>query len=347
MTDATKSLNLPILKGRDLDENDIRRLFDFSGQNLDDVLFFANQVRKEHVGDDVHLRAIIEFSNHCRCHCLYCGLRSENHQLSRYRLTHHEILQSVHKAVASGMKTIILQSGEDPFYKADDIARLVETIKNQFDVAVTLSVGERSHSEYLLWRQAGTDRYLLKHETSDPILYQKLKPEKNLEDRLQCFLDLKDLGFQIGSGNIVGLPGQTHESLIHDILFMKKLDIDMAGIGPFLPHPDTPLGCYPAGSLLQSLQILALTRIVLPTVHLPATTALSTLNKDARRYALEAGANVVMLNFTPLRVRDCYAIYPQKIDIIEKPERSLENLKNLLQEMNRTVSEEFGHALKK
>ena len=327
-------------------DQSIANLFATPDQLLPVLFTTADQIRKELIGDEVHLRAIIEFSNHCVCHCLYCGLRAENHKLSRYRLSKQEILQSVQKAVNMGLKTIILQSGEDPYYKAKDIAQLVETIKNRYDVAVTLSVGERPRQEYQLWHEAGADRYLLKHETADEALYQNLKPGKKIRDRIRCLMNLKDLGYQVGSGNMVGLPGQTVESLVWDILLLKKLDIEMAGIGPFLPHPDTPLGAYPGGTLQQTLKTLAIARIVLPTAHLPATTALSTLDKDARHRALEVGANVVMLNFSPLSVRDQYAIYPQKTEIIEEPEVSLAKLKKLLAEMKRPVSKDYGHALK-
>ena len=332
--------------GKDFNHENLRQLFDLGEHDLPTLLYYANQIRKEQVGDEVHLRAIIEFSNYCSCHCLYCGLRAENRKISRYRLTNQEIFQSVQTAVNYGLKTIVLQSGEDPFYRPEDIARLIESIKKHFDVAITLSVGEHKHQSYKIWRNTGADRYLLKHETADPILYQKLRPGKNLQDRIDCLMDLKDLGYQVGSGNMVGLPGQTVNSLIHDVLLMKKLNIEMAGIGPFLPHPDTPLGCYPAGSLSETLKILAITRIVLPTIHLPATTAISTINNDARRLALESGANVIMPNFTPLAVRNQYVIYPQKIDIIEDPEQSMKKLKILLKEMNRPISMSYGHAIK-
>lgn len=346
MREAINNQPTLIKEPENFNQETLRQLFDLAEHDLPALLKYANQVRKEQVGDEVHLRAIIEFSNYCSCHCFYCGLRAENRKISRYRLTNQEIFQSVQTAVNYGLKTIVLQSGEDRFYQPEDIARLIEFIKKHFDVAITLSIGEHSHQSYQIWRNAGADRYLLKHETADPILYQKLRPGKNLQDRIECLLDLKDLGYQVGSGNMVGLPGQTLTSLMEDVLLMQKLNVEMAGIGPFLPHPDTPLGCYPAGSLSQTLKILAITRIVLPIIHLPATTAISTVNDGARRLALESGANVIMPNFTPLTVRDQYVIYPQKIDIIEDPEQSMTKLKKLLKEMNRTISMSYGHAVK-
>ncbi|MDI9595021.1 MAG: [FeFe] hydrogenase H-cluster radical SAM maturase HydE [Atribacterota bacterium] len=346
MREAMNVQSILIKEPGNFNQENLRQLFDLAEHNLPSLLKYANQIRKEQVGDEVHLRGIIEFSNYCSCHCLYCGLRAENRKISRYRLTNQEIFQSVQTAVNYGLKTIVLQSGEDRFYQPEDIARLIEFIKKHFDVAITLSVGEHPHQSYQIWRNAGADRYLLKHETADPILYQKLRPGKNLQDRIECLLDLKDLGYQIGSGNMVGLPGQTLTSLIDDVLLMKKLNVEMAGIGPFLPHPDTPLVGSSAGSLTETLKILAITRIILPTIHLPATTAISTVNDDARRLALESGANVIMPNFTPLTVRDQYVIYPQKIYIIEDPEQSVNKLKKLLKEMNRTISMSYGHAVK-
>jgi len=340
----TRPLSINELK--DFNQETIQQLFNWGEQDLPALLAYADRIRQEQVGDEVHLRGIIEFSNYCSCHCLYCGLRTENRQISRYRLTNQEILQSVQTAVNYGIKTIVLQSGEDPFYRIEDIAQLIDTIKKHFDVAITLSVGERSRPTYQIWRNAGADRYLLKHETSDPILYQKLRPGKNLQDRIGCLMDLKELGYQVGSGNMVGLPGQTLESLTNDVLLLKKLNVEMAGIGPFLPHPNTPLGHYPAGSLAQTLKILAISRIVLPSIHLPATTALNTLNDSARCLALKSGANVVMPNFTPLSVRALYLIYPQKIDIIEDPQQSMNNLTKLFREINRTISKDYGHAVR-
>jgi len=330
-----------------MDYDAIVDLFNWSDEQLPELFAKADVIRQENVGEEVHLRAIIEFSNYCVSHCLYCGLRCENRKLVRYRLSTGQIYQAVQKAVDLKFKTIILQSGEDPNYRATDIARMIEWIKSRHDIAITLSVGERAREEYRLWREAGADRYLLKHETADEILYQRLKPGRSFLDRIRCLWDLKDLGYQVGSGNMVGLPGQSIESLARDVFLMRELDIEMAGIGPFLPHPDTPLANDPAGSLPLTLKTLAITRLCLPTVHLPATTALTTMAIDARRQALQLGANVVMVNLTPLTVRDKYCIYPQKAEIIEEPEISLNKLKILFNDLRRPISGDYGHGLKK
>ncbi|WP_018084957.1 [FeFe] hydrogenase H-cluster radical SAM maturase HydE [Desulfurispora thermophila] len=304
----------------------------------------ADEVRRQTVGEAVHLRAIIEFSNYCRKNCLYCGLRRDNHTLARYRLEDEQILAAADSAHRLGYRTVVLQSGEDPHYSAGKIARLVERIKEKYDLAITLSLGERSKEDYCLWRRAGADRYLLKQETADEALFRFLKPDTSLKQRLNCLYWLKELDYQVGSGNMVGLPGQSLSTLARDILLMRQLQVDMAGIGPFLPHPQTPLKDFPAGQLNLCLKTLAVARLSLPGAHLPATTALSTLHPSGRELALQWGANVIMPNLTPLAVRDKYLIYPQKADIIEEPEKTLVQINSLLARLNRPVAAGPGHA---
>lgn len=304
----------------------------------------ADEVRRQTVGDAVHLRAIIEFSNYCRKNCLYCGLRRDNRALVRYRLEEEQILAAADRACRLGYRTVVLQSGEDPYFSADKIARLVDRIKVKFDLAITLSLGERSKEDYRIWRQAGADRYLLKQETADETLFRSLKPDSSLEQRLNCLYWLKELDYQVGSGNMVGLPGQTMATLARDILLMRQLEVDMAGIGPFLPHPQTPLREAPAGELSLCLKTLAVARLSMPATHLPATTALSTLHSSGRELALKWGANVIMPNLTPLEVRDKYLIYPQKADIIEEPEKTLKQINSLLARLHRPVAAGPGHA---
>lgn len=335
-----------VLEGKKPDRQDIATLLSARGDQVAALFRAADHVRRAGVGDAVHLRAIIEFSNHCRNNCLYCGLRRDNGSLSRYRLAEKEIMSSVEKAAAMGFRTVVLQSGEDPLYSGSYIAGLVERIKRRHGLAVTLSLGERSREEYRIWREAGADRYLLKHETADEKLYQYLKPESSLQGRLQCLYWLKELGYQTGSGSMVGLPGQNLETLADDIIFMRRLGIEMAGIGPFLPHPATPLKNAEAGGLELTLKTLAVTRLCLPHAHLPATTALGTLAPNGRRLALNCGANVIMPNLTPLEVRNKYLIYPQKADIIEEPEQALDKIKALLAELTRPAARDYGHAIK-
>lgn len=270
-------------------------------EQMPELLSAADRMRRREVGEAVHLRAIIEFSNFCRKNCLYCGLRRDNRSLPRYRLTEQQILDAAGEAAVLGFRTVVLQSGEDPYYRPADIARVVEKIKSSCDLAVTLSLGEHSRQTYKIWREAGADRYLLKQETADERLFKYLKPDTSLSKRVQCLCWLKELGYQTGSGNMVGLPGQSLHTLAQDIMLMQELDVDMAGIGPFLPHPATPLKDAAPGGLELTLKTLALTRICLPQAHLPATTALCTLTTDGRRMALSGGANVIMPNLTPRR----------------------------------------------
>jgi biotin synthase len=306
----------------------------------------AEQTCLETFGRDVHLRAIIEFSNCCRRDCLYCGLRRSNADLSRYRMNADEILDTAVQAAALGYKTIVLQSGEDPHYSAADIARLIEAIKSRADVAITLSLGERDVASYRSWIEAGADRYLMRHETANPELYARLHPGHTLEQRLDHLRILKDLGYQVGAGNMVGLPGQTSEDIAGDLLLMKKLDVDMAGIGPFVPNPSTPLGNAPGGTLDLVLREIALLRIVMPGVMIPATTALGTKGENAREQAFRWGANVIMPNVTPTRYRPMYALYPGKICTDQDAVECTNCIKSRILAADRTIATGYGHSPK-
>ncbi|MFW6035888.1 MAG: [FeFe] hydrogenase H-cluster radical SAM maturase HydE, partial [Halothermotrichaceae bacterium] len=281
----------------------------------------ADQLRNKYHGNKVHLRAIIEFSNYCCQNCKYCGLRKDNKKVKRYQLTPEEIIDTAVQSAKIGYKTIVLQSGED-YYDAGKISRVITSIKEKADTAVTLCLGERGFEEYKLWRKAGADRYLLKHETAAENFYHELHPGMSYQERIKRLKWLKDLGYQVGSGNIVGLPGQTLEILAQDIMLFKKMNFDMIGIGPFISHPETPLGKkYNKDNpvdISMSLKVLAVTRLLLPLTHLPATTALGTLDSQGRQKGLHAGANVVMPNVTDTKYREHYQIYPEKICINEK-----------------------------
>jgi biotin synthase len=329
-----------------LTEEDIVALLEAGPREQQALFDLADDVRRRFMGDEVHLRALIEFSNHCVRNCLYCGLRRDNAKLVRYRLSVHDVLEIAARAAAAGYKTIVLQSGDDFHYRADDIARMVEGVKRAADVAVTLSIGERSRKEYAIMRRAGADRFLLKHETADPDLYERLHPGMSLERRLECLRDLRDLGFQVGSGNIVGLPDQTVRIIAKDIKLLRAIDVEMAGIGPFIPHPDTPLAGCPPGTLSMSLKALAVTRLALPLAHLPATTALATLHPAGRRLALTCGANVVMPNVTPLEFRRLYEVYPGSIALHAPEDGGLSELTQVLAALGRHVSNSCGHSPK-
>jgi biotin synthase len=283
---------------------------------------FADRVRRRFLGDGVLLRGIIEFSNVCCNTCRYCGLHRDNRRLRRYRLSREEILTAAGKVRAAGIRTVVLQSGEEDELDADWFRAIVAEIKGSLDVAVTLCVGERSRREYQLWKQAGADRYLLKIETSDPDLYRELHPGMSFENRIRCLYDLAALGYQTGSGNLVGLRGQTLGHLAGDIQFFRRGDFDMISVSPFIPHPQTPLAAEPAGDLRMTLKMTALARIVSRQAHIPATTALGSLHgRDERPKALAAGANVLMPNFTPAPYRRDYEIYPDTRCVRDEADR--------------------------
>jgi biotin synthase len=314
----------------------------------DERLLFtsADKTRERYIGNEVHLRGIIEFSNYCVKNCLYCGLRRDNRRLQRYRMTPDEILATAEEAAGEGLKTIVLQSGEDPFFTGDALSRLTARLKERHDVAVTMSVGERTKGDYRLMREAGADRYLLKHETSDPKLFSKLRPGTSLEGRLKRLHWLKELGFQVGSGNMVGLPGQEVGILADDIMLMRDLDVEMAGIGPFVPHYDTPLSYADGGDVAATLRVLAVTRLVLPYTHLPATTALGSIHPEGREMALACGANVIMPNMTPLRYRKLYEIYPNRTGVNQVSAEMVPRLVALIHRLGRKVSVDHGHSPK-
>ncbi len=278
----------------------------------------ADQVRRQYVGNDVHLRGLIEFSNICRNNCLYCGIRKDNAKVRRYRLEPDELVETARKAAAIGFKTIVMQSGEDMYYTAARLCPVIEQIK-KFGVAVTLSIGERPYADYKAFREAGADRYLMRIETTDKELYRRLDPDMDWQHRLDCLLMIRELGYELGSGIMVGLPNQTPESIADDLLFLQKLDVDMAGIGPFIPHPDTPLKDAGGGTLPLALKTMALMRLLLPDINIPATTAMESLHPRGRILALQAGANVVMPNVTEGEYRRLYELYPGKICVNDTP----------------------------
>ena len=297
----------------------------------------ADRVRREKVGDEVHLRGLIEFSNICKRQCKYCGLRSSNKEVERYRILKDEIITYVKKAIDMGYKTIVLQSGEDDYFNTDKMVEIIKEIKN-YDVALTLSIGEKTYDEFKAFKEAGADRYLLRIETTDKKLYEQMHPHASYKNRKQCLYDLKSLGFETGTGCLVGLPGQTIESLADDIIFFKELDADMVGIGPFIPHKQTPLAQAKKGDFWLALKVMALTRINLPNINIPATTAMETINPNGRIIALQSGANVVMPNVTSTEYRAKYEIYPGKICINDQPEKCRGCIEAKIKSIGRTIS---------
>jgi len=306
-----------------------------------DLFQRADAVRREICGEEVHLRGIVEFSNICSRNCTYCGLRRDNSSLSRYAMSMEEILDVVHQADKEGVKTIVLQSGENDYECSDFVASVIAGIKQRFDVAVTLCIGVKSTAFYLSCRQAGADRYLLKHETATGELYEKFHPDSNLCDRLNALNELRSFGYQIGTGGIVGLPGQRAEDLELDLLITETLDVDMAAFGPFVPQRATPLHDRPPGDLGAALKQIAAARLRLGKVHIPATTALDAISPSGRESALECGANVIMANITPDRYRSLYDIYPRG-----SFKNSVKDTKEILERAGRPLSRNKGHSMK-
>ena len=308
----------------------------------------ADRVRKQFCGDGVYLRGIIEFSNYCKRDCFYCGLRKSNTKITRYRLTGEEIIAAAKYAESLGYGTVVLQSGEDLDYPIAELCRIIETIKKETRCVVTMAVGELSRADYAAMKAAGAGRYLLKIETSNRELFKKLKPDSDFDQRLQCLHWLKELGYEAGSGVMVGLPGQTLEILADDLLLFKELGLDMIGIGPFIPHPNTPLGVETQNfaSLQLTLRMVALTRIITQNTNIPATTAVGTIDKEGRQKALQCGANIMMPNATPTQYRKYYEIYPDKICIDEKPSDCQGCISAMLSSIGRYVAVGAGGSLK-
>ena len=319
-------------------------LLSLPDSEIPELMAAADEVRKKSVGDEVHLRGIIEFSNYCKQHCCYCGLRADNRVVDHYRLTEEQILETAKSAVKVGYHTIVLQSGEDVQISDDFIAHITREIKDM-GVAVTLSCGERSYDVYRYWREAGADRYLIKQETSDPALYRCIRPGHTLYERLQCQHWLKDLGYQVGSGCMIGLPGQNVEILARDLRLMKEMKIDMSGMGPFIPHEQTPLRYCDKGTTMMTVKMLSTARLFMPWMLLPATTSLATLHPEGRELALRAGANVIMPNISPQEFRTLYQIYPGKLNTHDSMKDYYEKIKNLVEAEGRTVASDFGHSM--
>ncbi|MDO4161770.1 MAG: [FeFe] hydrogenase H-cluster radical SAM maturase HydE [Pseudomonadota bacterium] len=321
----------------------ICRLTDSSRQ--EELFKTADKIRHDYVGDEVHLRGLIEFSNICRNNCLYCGIRRGNKQVNRYRLTEDELIETARRGALLGFKTIVMQSGEDMYYTVPRLCRIIESIK-KFDVAVTLSIGERPYAEYKAFREAGADRYLMRIETTDKALYHKLDPEMSWQYRYECLLALKELGYELGSGIMVGLPEQSFESIAADLLFLKKLDVDMAGIGPFIPHSQTPLKDAAGGTLELALRTMALMRILLPDINIPATTAMESLHPQGRVRALQSGANVIMSNITESEYRKLYELYPDKVCLEDTPVHCRSCIDTKIMSIGRTIGQGYGSRIR-
>ncbi len=299
----------------------------------------ASDITKAHFGDRIFFRGIIEFSNICKNDCLYCGIRCSNKNVTRYRLTEDEILFCCREGYRLGYRTFVLQGGENGYAASEQFLKLIRRIKAEYpDCAITLSVGECSRKIYEEMFKAGADRYLLRHETADKAHYESLHPSgMSFDNRIRCLYDLKETGFQTGCGMMVGTPTQTPDTLASDMEFMSSFQPAMVGIGPFLPHQDTPFAAYPAGSQELTLFLLALTRIMLPDALIPATTALGTAAQDGRIQGVLSGCNVVMPNLSPQNVRKSYMLYDNKAGTELSAEESLNLLKKQMESIGREV----------
>ncbi len=330
-------------------------------KTLDGLWHAADEKRKEWVGDAIHLRGLIECSSVCIRSCTYCGLAKENKELTRYRMTSKEMIECAHRAVDLGYGTVVLQGGEDYGLTKDMISETIRAIKSETKLAVTLSLGERTDEELVAWREAGADRYLLRFETSRQDLYEKIHPNVlgKVSDRMAILRRLKELGYEVGTGIMLGIPGQTYEDVAKDIVLFSEMDVDMIGMGPYLAHEDTPLGeeaediCAetedqcPSGELI-TYKAVALARLLCPWANIPATTALATINKvDGRELALSRGANIVMPNVTPVKYRALYEIYPDKACIEETAEQCQGCLDARIRNIHRHIGIGPGHAQKR
>jgi biotin synthase len=322
----------------------------------------ADNVRKKYVGDAVHLRGLLEISNHCSRSCHYCGLRKQNTKLNRYRMLNAEILECAKLALKLGYGTVVLQAGEDLDLSPQEITTTIETLKQTTNLAITLSLGERNVDELYDWKRAGADRYLLRFETSDSDLYQKIHPAKNSNkisspnDRIDLLKAMQQMGYEIGSGIMIGIPGQTYQSLAQDLLLCQKLDLDMVGVGPYITNPDTPLGQtnitetldQVPNTELMTYKVMALTRLLCNDANIPSATALASLNKTSgRELGLQRGANVVMPNVTPPQYRVHYLIYPGKACINETAKQCQHCMQKRIASIGRFIGQGQGNRVKK
>ena len=315
-TAELKALVDQLTERGNLDDDGILALMLSEDPDANDYLAAkAREVREKYYGKDVYIRGLIEFTNYCRNNCYYCGIRRDNKNIERYRLSEEQILSCTDSGYELGFRTFVLQGGEDPYYNDDRMVSIVKSIKEKHpDCAITLSIGERSFDSYERLYKAGADRYLLRHETADKAHYESLHPEEmSYDNRIRCLLDLRRIGYQIGCGMMVGSPGQKPEHLLKDLRFIQMFTPEMVGIGPFVPHHDTRYANCEPGTAELTVRLLSLIRLLNPMVLLPATTALGTVDAFGREKGLAAGANVVMPNLSPTDVRDKYLLYDNKI----------------------------------
>ena len=337
-----------VAKGREVAADDVATLLRCQGDELRHLYAAADRVRHGAVGDEIYLRGIIEFSNYCRKGCDYCGIRGPNRAVQRYRMSLEEIVETAREAERLGNTTVVLQSGEDPWFTAERVTAMISAIRRATGVAVTLSIGERPYEDLVRFREAGCDRYLLRFETSDRGLFDRIHPDDDFDERIQCLHDLRRAGIQVGSGFMIGLPGGDEETIARDILFATALDLDMIGCGPYLAHPDTPLA---GGGILADREVyfktMAILRLLNPRSHIPATTAFDALFEGGRDLVLSRGANVFMPNVTPQKYRALYQLYPNKPCVDEDSGQCSACVVGRVARLGRTIGKGPGHSLKR
>ena len=347
MTAAYETLNR-MLAGSIPDAVELAGLLKAQGKLTERIYASADRTRAEKHGSAIHLRGIIEFSNVCKNNCWYCGIRCGNSKVKRYRMSADEIAASARNALEWGCGTVVLQSGDDPLLNAGELAALLRRIKLETGMAITLSVGVRTRPELEALKDAGCDRYLLRFETTSNALFTAMHPDESFEDRIRCLNDLRALGYQVGSGFMIGLPGVTLEMIANDILFATKLRLDMIGCGPFLPHPDTPFADKP---LIEDRSLyykaIAMLRILNPYAHIPATTAFDALEPNGRNLVLCRGANVFMPNITPGKYRRLYQLYPNKPCVDEEGSACAVCVRGRIAELDREIGSGPGHSILK
>lgn len=340
-----RSLIEKLYREQNLTDAELLEMLSNLAENDEPYLYEKARARQnENYGNTVFLRGLIEFTNYCRNDCLYCGIRRSNQNADRYRLSAEQILQCCEQGYALGFRTFVLQGGEDPYYTDARMVPLVRSIRKAYpDCAITLSLGERSRESYQALYDAGADRYLLRHETANEVHYRSLHPpELSLQHRKDCLFALREIGYQVGAGMMIGAPGQTKAHLLEDLRFLQQLRPHMIGIGPFIPHQDTPLHAEKPGSLQETLHLLAILRLLFPQVLLPATTALGTIHPKGRELGILSGANVIMPNLSPTNVRGKYLLYDGKICTGDEAAECRSCMERRMHKIGYVISEDRG-----
>lgn len=329
-----------------LGDNELKSLIE-SNECSDLLAEYADKIRQKYYGKKVFLRGLIEISNYCRNNCYYCGIRRENKNTKRYRLNREQILSCCETGYKLGFRTFVMQGGEDSYFTDEFVCTLISEIKKRYpECAVTLSLGERSYESYYKMKEAGADRYLLRQEAASSELYKKIHPpEMSLENRIKCLFNLRELGYQVGAGFMVGVPFQSTENIIEDLRFLQKLQPHMIGIGTFIPHHETPFASENSGTLELTIRLIGIIRLMFPKVLLPATTALGTISPNGRELGLKTGCNVVMPNLSPVSVRKKYDLYDNKICTDEESAECVLCLQKRIQSVGYEVSSERGDAI--